>query len=423
MGVKEEVYYYGNRLAVDIPPAILPDEYKVPKPTRMLYPRILERYTYVYGGRGPTPEESVGAAISAAAHRRYRVGVWVPRRWVEEYGFPTDLKLIRIYNPVRNEWIDVTERPSLTLVPYGEGRWRTEIPIDIVRKYNMYAFPTRHPDYPEYAMKVQLQWTSYTRVLIPKKPVIYHFHRHYEPEWNREKKRWTWIIPDDVANDEGLYIAMEMAGSPEAARRLSSPRPDAEMHYENGVVELQFLIPRAWDKSVASRLGKAYRNMVVRNYTLREEVKMEEEVTYNFLIEIRATLITTPPREFYQGHGRHMPLVSESDMAALNITCYNILRYFFLQTAEVKGHFYNPLLSPEFRGKVEETVGVENNKEVDFGEVEKERFGYVIKYIRIVNKSSKRRGKDWIYTTAEIDERLKRMGAIVDANGFVWRGL
>jgi len=427
MGVLRKLYKEKNKIAVDIPPSILPDKYKIPKPTRMLYPRILERNTYVYGGRGPTPEESISAAIAAAKRGRYRVGIWVPRRWVEDYGFPVDLKLVAVYDPAKKRWIEITEKPTLSLVEYGAGRWRAQFPVDIVRKYNMYALPTRHPMYRDYAMRARLQWTSYTRVLRPEKPKIYHFHNIYEPDWNTEKTLWTWYIPDEITKDEGLEKAFEIEERPEARRRLISPVPDAQLHYNDteDVVEVQFIIPRVWDKTVGSMVGKAYRNMVVRNYTLKEEVKMEEAGTpSDFLIEIRATLITTPPREFYEGHGYHMPIVApEGEMAALNITCYNIMRYFFMQTAERRGHLYNPLLSHKFAEKVEETIGYEDNVEVDFGEVEKERFGYVIKYIRIVNRSSKRRGKDWVYTTDEIDRKIKQMGGIVDENGFVWRGL
>lgn len=415
MGYKRALYWHSykkGQLAVAIPPNILPEDIAIATPTKMMVPRILEKATYVYGGRGPTSEEGVKEAIEAAKKRRYRVGIWVPTRWAKEYGYPIDLRLIEIYNPIENRWIKIKEEPLLYLVTFVKDIWRAEIPTSIVRKYNIYAFPTRHPLYDKYAMKVRVRWTAYTMELKPKKELkIYHFGNIYDASWDKINRRWRWIIPKDIAEDEGLLIAMNKGSI-----------PDAEMHYNDDkeYLEIDFIIDPFMDKEVAKELGYARRNMVVRSYVIREEF-VTDKTPEDFLVEIRATFITTPPREFYQKKGKHMRLVVdphiEGDiLAALNITCYNILRYFAMQIAEVKGHLYNPILSEKFQSKMEESIGVEINEKVSFGEVAHDRFGYVNKYFRVYH----RRKGDWVKTTDYIDKKIKRMGGIVDSQGFVW---
>jgi len=397
-----------RKLAVPIPRRLVTIKPPVRTVERM-FPRRFTAKTYIYGG---------GGIITLPDGRKLpRVGV---SGRIDEFFIPIDLKLIAVRKD--DKWVEIPERPILMPVSWTARRWRAEIPAEIRRKYEI--MPREY---------VMLEYTTYVtnwedvrdikkwKKTIEKKKIpvlrIYHDGVIYEvDEFDEKTNRWIWIIPNNVAEDEGLYIAMDIGAI-----------PDAEVYFNEmeNQVELDFIIEAFRDKEVSARLGIARRNMVVRNYTLKQEAIEEGGKTpEDFLIEVRATFITTPVREFYQGKGKHMKLVAgpyEDINGALNITCYNILRYFFMQVAERKGHFYNPILSHKFYEKVEETIGIEKNKVIDYGEAKDERFGYVIKYIRIVNASAKRRGRAWIYLTDEIDRKIKQMGGIVDSRGFVWR--
>ena len=103
---------------------------------------------------------------------------------------------------------------------------------------------------------------------------------------------------------------------------------------------------------------------------------------------------------------------------ALNITCWNIIRYFGREAIK-KEYYYSPLESAAYSEKMKETVGIEKNKYVDYQEVKNDRFFYVNKYVRI-DKTSRGKHKRYVYTTGEIDRRIVEAGGIVDEKGFVW---
>jgi len=423
VGTLAPVKKIDNRLEVEIPNEILPSEYITPKPTELATERIIETTTYVYGGKGPTPEEGLEEAIKLVKQvpSRYRVGIGMPARWVREYGYPIDLRLVEVYDIRKGEWIHVEEEPVLKLVPWGRDRWRAQVPVRIARKYDMYAFPEKHPLFKKYAMPVRLRYKYYTTELRPPKtPRIYHVGLYYTPTWIKNK--WIWRIPKDIECYEPLLTGIETGVS-----------PSAECHYEDGCVNIDFIFSGFAGKLVARKIGYAYRNMAVRNYTSKEEID------YPLLIEIRAFYISNCPKELKKKKKKYMELSK-----ALEITVYNMLRYFFEQEApkEIPGvgvfkNIYNPILTAESKGKIEYTTegvsmeeyeieveGEEKNVKLDFGETEPYPYYKCVKYIRIINEQvyKRRKKKPYVYHNDEIEERLKLHPDVeVDENGFVWK--
>ena len=413
MGVLVPVERIGSVLEVKIPDDIIPEEYKVVTEKRP-ETQIVEGKTYVYRGRGPRLEEGLFEAIREAG-RRYGVGVRFSLDFVEEMGRPVSLKLVRIYYPpipyVRRTGVtvDVVEEPKLTLRPvFDKGRlvgWRVAIPNDIVRKYSLYAFPDRHP-LSIYNPTLYLEWTTYKPVSVVREKLrVYHVGDYYDAWWDADRKKWIWRIPPNTPCFEAAMTGINVGAA-----------PSAQCFFEDGVVYID-LIFSPWGAKVVSRqLGYAYRSMVVRSYTLKKE--FSEYKTEQCDIEIRVTFVTPCPVEFYQSDMTHMKVVTETEKGALNITCWNVIRYFGREAIK-KGYYYSPLESAAYSEKMKETVGVENNEYVDFQEVKDDRFFYVNKYVRI-DKTSRGKRKRHVYTTREIDRRIVEAGGIVDEKGFVW---
>lgn len=403
MGLLVPVNKKDDIIYVDIPLEILPDEYKVPKPTKLLTERIIETTTYVYGGVGPKPNEGLDEAISLVKQTpsRYRVGIGMPTRWVREYGYPADLRLFEIYDIKSGKWIHVKEEPILRLVPWHKEAWRAQVPAPIARKYNMYAFPEEHPLFTKYAMPVRLKYKYYTTVLRPGRPRIYHVGNYYMPIW--EEARWRWRIPKSIDCYKPLSTAFDMHIAPEA-----------QCFFEDDTVYIDFIFSPWGAKAISRRLGYAYRNMIVRSYTLKEEESSWR--TEQCDIEIRATFVTPCPIEYYQDK-KHMKIVSEiGEEEALGITCWNILVYFGrreLEKSSLELMAYSP--------KMKETVSGEKNKLVDYAEVAGDRFFYVNKYVRI-DVTSRGKKRRYEYHTETIDKRIVESGGIVDEKGFVWSG-
>lgn len=454
MGVLVPVRKVGEAIEVEIPNEILPDEYTRERTEVKYVTETVPTVPFIYAGRGPTRREGIFEAIEAARRVRYRLGVMFSVRDVMRRGFPSDLRLVRICYPpvpgIRREevCVDVKERPRITLRPrMVRGRimdWRGAIPVDITRRYGLYAFSRYHP-LVIYNPVLYLEWTSLRTVRIPpKEPDVYHVGEYYKPEWRLG--RWVWKLtkgPCYDAADVGLSIGAA---------------PAAQCFFEDGVVYIDIMFSPYAGKQVARRLGYAYVNSYVRNYTLSEETK--REVDYPLLIEVRATYISACPIEFRQYDTKHMKLCSLDETNALGITVYNVLRNFLVGSrgvptvlaAERKGtvqytlegvslrDYYLGLEEPYGTIKTRdfpfgtalredneliETTGVMINRKYDFSEVQDFPFYRCYKYVRIINEQTYKRHLDrWMYEylNDEIESKLKlQEDKIVDRDGFVWR--
>lgn len=431
MGVLTKITKINEELIVEIPTEILPEEYRIGR-------AFINRPLYVYGNRGPTLREGYFEAIEAARIGRYRVGFTIPESMIKEYGFPRELRLVRIFYPavpgIRREgvWVSVPERPRIALKRYTRTLWHAQIPRHITRSYSLYAFPTRRPRHPLaiYNPIIQLEWIS--DKIIPEVPDVYHLGRYYKPEW--KEKKWIWKIPPNSPCFEPVMVGLSLIGA----------APAAQCFFEDGTVYIDIIFSPSAGKAVARRLGYAYRNMVVRNYSLTEEMK--EEVDYPLALEFRATYLSACPIEFYQSsRDKHIKLID-----ALGITVSNMMQLTYVRAAEKKEtvqltldsfnlreaypHLEGPLArvtrkEEGYFGLTEddelvETMGSEEQVKIDFGEAEPFPFYRCYKYIRIISEHTYKRrgGKPYVYLNDKIESWLKEMpDKIIDKNGFVWR--
>ncbi|MDD3492293.1 MAG: hypothetical protein PHU95_02300 [Candidatus Thermoplasmatota archaeon] len=416
----------GKRVPVDrpkpdvfevfIPEALAPVERLPFKTEEVRFPRQVSTVTYVYGG---------GDVVTVDGVALPRTGVWGRVNPEEGMFIPLDAVLIGVRRD--DIWVPIEEAPRLSVVPWASGRWRASIPKAIRVKYRIVPGMPALIQYSQYVTS----WEELRDIKEWKRTVkrpmltVYHHNIPYDADWIDDG--WLFSLPPAVARMEGLHTAFSLGIV-----------PDALLHYDEGIgaMTCDFDIASGWDdKRVAQYQNSCHRNMAVRNYSLPGG-----EEDYPFLLEVRATLLTTPSKMFYQDGDHHMDL-----LRALDITVYNTLRYFFMQMSD-GGEPYNPMIAGAFEASTEmsissfpleheggvyrddegrpvETMGEEENVRVSYGEAAEFPFGRVDKYIRIVNKHSHaRRGhKPYVYLNDAIEKKCRRMGAIVDKKGFLWR--
>jgi len=457
LGVQVSVFRREGQIEVEIPNEILPEEYVT---TKIRVEKTIDRPLYVYRGRGPRKEEGYFEAIRAARERRYAIGVTIPVSEIpKKIG---EVRLTSIYYPpvpgvrVEGVWVDVPERPLLELRYYTKDLWRAEIPYEIVRKYSLYAFPRDHLLY-LYTPTAKISWEyEVTLPKPPKTPDIYHVGNYYTPEWRRNV--WVWKVPKNNPCYDALETGLDIGA-----------RPFAQCFFEDGTVYIDFLFSPEDGRRVARRLGYAYVNSYVRNYTLTPAVRAEKD--YPFLAEIRATYVSACPIEFRQFGDRHMKLCSLEGKSALGITVWNILHNFFVgmhgrntllsaeakdtvwytvEEVDLRDYYYERLYEewgedaepygtlyktlPAFGLKEDdsliETAGTMINEKYDYEEIKSFPFYRCYKYVRVINEQSYKRAirgarkyrQMYEYLNHEIESELKtHPDKIVDKDGFIWR--
>jgi hypothetical protein len=417
---------------VNIPEGLVPEIEQLPfELGELAVEREMQGITYIYGGGGVTIVD----------------GVPVPRtgisgRVLPEEGLfiPIDLRLKAVLR--EGVWVPITETPLLTVTKWSNRRWRAGIPKKIRVKYVLVPDEPVLLSYSKYAES----WEEFEdikkwRKVGKKVPVLYvnHDGEGYEAAWVDD--HWEWVVPSFMIEQEGIRTAMEMGGEPEV---------EAHFNRDTKYLDVDFIIrPGFSDKRVAMQRGGCYRNMAVRNYTIKPEMLDDPDADASvrlapFLLEIRATFLTTPKKTFIQddSHTVHMDILK-----ALNITVYNMFAYFFFRQAP-SGIWYNPLFSDKFdeatqetqdaftlewdndeyadnKGEIVETMGEEENVEVSYGEAAEFPFGYCYKYVRIINMASHqgRKRKPYIYTNKKIERKMRGMREYVwvDKNGFLWK--
>lgn len=416
---------------VDIPEDIIPEIEQLPfELGELAVEREMQGITYIYGGGGVTIVD----------------GVEVPRtgvsgRVLPEEGLfiPIDLRLQAVLRD--GEWVPITETPLLTVTQWSQRRWRAGFPKKIRVKYKLLPDEPVLMTYTKYAE----DWEEFTdikqwRKVGKKVPVLYITHdgETFEAAWQDD--HWEWVIPGYMTMQEGIRTAIDMQGHPEV---------EAHFNRDTKHLDVDLVIrPGFSDKRVAMQDGSCYRNMAVRNYTIKPEMLSDPDADDSvrlapFLLEIRATYLTTPKKTFIQddSHTVHMEILK-----ALNITVYNMFAYFFFRQSP-SGIWYNPLFSDNFdeatretrdaftlqwdndayennKGEIVETMGEEENVEVSYGEAAEFPFGYCYKYIRIINMASHRRNRrPYVYTNKQIERKMRDMRKYVrvDKNGFLWK--
>ncbi|MFW6173130.1 MAG: hypothetical protein ACOC5T_05240 [Elusimicrobiota bacterium] len=401
MGTLVDVEWYRQPdiLAVYIPHAALPRKWHSPevKIEELEESRTYETTTYIYGGRAPPKDATISEAIKMLKNRQYRVGVRGRSDWVKEYGMPTDLALVSVYDPKQKKWIKITEQPKLTVRRWGASyRWRSQIPMKIADKYNMYATPTGAE---KRSMRVKVRYTSF----VPKQYItrylnVRHMYTVYKTRWNNNRKQWLLIVPRDTASYQQMIEGMTFP--------LAPITPIAECYYnkEKDYVEIDFIIPGADGKAVSRATDLAFRNMHVNNYSLTEI----DTLDYPFNVEIRATFISCSPRLWRQDEEYRSTVIT-----ALKATVANMQSRFLppLQSAIKKG--------VKKGGEIDVTEGEEKNKNISYGETEGFEYDYCIKYIRIRNESKPKEG--WEYHTKRIEKDLAVKDNLkIDKHGFIW---
>lgn len=266
--------------------------------------------------------------------------------------------------------------------------------------------------------------------------VVQHMNRTYNTE-NYAPNKWRWRIPKEIDCHPVLITALNMNIFPRAECHLS-PLQD--------IIFVDFNFTKASARVISERMGYAFRNMAVRNYTATMETD------YPFLCEIRATYITSCPKAFYQPDEIHHTPIKQ----ALEITVYNMLKHFFPKlkdeyeyslmswadhkdaidyvTSKVNLRRRHPQIpiDADWKKRYMEYESESEGIQEEFS-LEEKRFYQCIKYVRILNESSyKDQDLDrWVYTDADINEiilgrqqtrRAKGLSPEVelDINGFLW---
>jgi len=398
MGIHTRVYEIEGQLAINIPTQALP-EGKIQLVEEIVIVPGYEAQTTTWYDVLVRPYKG-----RTAVHLTYSEGV-SPDVAMETLGLDTSKPIwIKLYNSSR--WI----RAHYYHGSYG----RVWIPTPVVRR-------TRIREYEVYPVIIRGTTLPVTTKKIVRKRVrnviVSHFNREYNTE-NYAVNRWRWIIPDHIVCHPILKRSLELGVTPEC-----------ECHLVNDIIQVDFIFSDVSGKFVSRDLGFAYRSMAVRNYTATVDVD------YPFLVEIRATILTNCPKEFYQNPHQYQRL-----MDALGITVANMTYFFtksvrhaekvdkvkFIQTRidklKIADLDYDPVVFEEYP-LINETEGEEENMKISFGETMDYPFYKAIKYIRIINEQSyKRRGdNDYIYLNDEIEDVLHKNPLVdVDANGFVW---
>lgn len=224
---------------------------------------------------------------------------------------------------------------------------------------------------------------------------INHMGEEYTAElWRPGWPYWRWRIPRTLICHEALLTAMTLP--------LAPIIPEAEAFYnpDRDLVELDFIIPEG--KTVSRKIGYAFRNMRVNNYSLSDPKAVE----YPVLFEIRATWLSSCPRLWRQDEEHRTTLID-----ALGITVENI-QFFFTQSLQ------GAIKKEELKrgGTIEVTEGDEVNKKVSYGETEPFKYDHCEKYVRMRAKSG-----TWEYHTERIEGDLRaNPNCIVDEKGFIW---
>ena len=392
MGVILPLKQVEKKIELHIPEEYIPEEAIVEefKPIKIEKPRILQTTAYIYGGGGVKIRYTYrGTPPRAYAVRIPRVGV----SGLIEKGIPLNLTLTHVF--IDGRWEEVIEKPVLHPTTWTRKRWRAEIPSAIRYKYIIEPGTPLRLSYTEYVEK----WVKLKKIRL----FIYCYGDIYETYYNPEARNAIWVIPDNIESYQNLLQGF-----------IEQTAPSAECHFDGNRVYIDFIFSSFAGKYISSKTRFAYRSMAVRNYTATEEVD------YPFLAEIRAFIITTCPKTFYQDKTRYMKLLD-----ALRITVEN-MTYFFttsIRHAEKKGAVLYEI-TPVFLEEMPEveTYGEEDNIKLSYGETEPYPYYKVIKYIRIINEqTAKRRRKPYIYHNDVIEKEL-RMNSIVkiDKNGFIW---
>lgn len=410
------VYKIDDRLAMNIPSAVLP------KATL----QYVEEEEIIPGH--PTAVMEWIPLVLGALQRDGRIPMFLP---------PTLMGRLNL---------DVTKPIRVRL--YGEpGRWftshlwhrplrdRVHIPRGTVRKLKLR--PHTHwfvylsgTTLPERRIRMVPQMT--------RKVIVQHINKTYHPE-RVGVDSWRWTIPETIS----CYVVLTTAID-------TGITPVAQCHLEKEIIYVDFTIPTHVARLVSEKVGTAWRNMAVRNYTASPTYEIE----YPFLCEIRATYLSNCPLEFYQFDEKKYYKLKQ----ALETTVYNMMNYFF-PSAELEMEYssisyadhidkiettenmiflptrYPKSKYPKFKFPIPDITSPGAGEDLDnIGDIDRiYPFYKCIKYIRVINEDVyKGKKKAYIYKDDGVEAIIMRYEeqraqqdidarVWIDDNGFVWR--
>ena len=397
MGVETRIYRLDDELAINVPSSVLPpaqiyrEEKYTPSyyaETRNTYPVIVRPYT----GRTAVLLTPMGGIAPYVA--------------MQELGLDT-AKPIEIRLHGYREWI-----PAHIYHGYYGRVW---VPADIAKR-------TKIREYTSYPAFIR----GWTPAIVPEEVVrrevlIRHFGTRYQAQ-EYGNDRYRWVIPHHLESYPVIKVAADRGISPKC-------RCHYDIQYQD--IQTDFMIEKHDAKDLGYATGIFYRNMAVRNYTATIETR-----GYPFLAELRATLITNVPQEYYQTREHYLKLID-----ALGITVQNMV-FFFMKSvrhAEKKDKVswtqqkidkVMVTATPDFEYDIiDETYGLEINEKIDYGEAMDFKIGHVEKYIRIINEQSYKRNDfnphrqdEWfVYQDDEIEAVLAANPFVdIDEYGMVW---
>jgi hypothetical protein len=318
--------------------------------------------------------------------------------------------------------------------PYGHGKWldahlyhnyygRVWIPDRIVQsrkmqEYDVYPVLIRGYSQPEYKRE------------ITRRRVARVFINHMDNEYPAQEyflNRWRWVIPKNITCYDVLLKAFELGFSPICECYEA----------KKGRINVDFIFDEIDADIIAKTIGRAYRNMSVRNYTATVEID------YPFLAECRATYTSVCPKKYYS-------YLELELMKSLSITVLNLVKYFFqpakpglpysgLSYAQMKKkvkfvqtELYLPDEYPQVTECPETLVdGLEENTQISYHEIPDYPYGRAknfyrcIKYVRVVNEHSykymQEQNSEYEYFDDYINRLCSKLYSIkVDSKGFVW---
>jgi len=419
MGIRTRVYQLDEDIAINIPSKALP-EAKL---------QLIEEREEIPGFLGETEEE-----VPLLAGRRQkdgRIALHIPHHIMEGFDIdPNKDVKIRLYK-LPGVWYTSHIHHYFPHRTVRDRRvWIPSVMADRfkIKDYEFYPAFIRATTRPTW--KIRLVEREVRTV------VIQHMGRTYKTE-NYAPNKWRWRIPKDIECHPVLTTAITM-----------NIFPDAECHLAplEDIIFVDFIFTKASARIVSEKVGYAFRNMAVRNYSATMETD------YPFLCEIRATYITSCPKSFYQPDEIHHTKIKK----ALEITVYNILKHFFPKvkkeyeysimswadhidaidfvTSRVNIRRRHPKIPVDTRWK-EKYMEYESEGEgvQEEFKIEAKRFYQCIKYVRVLNEASYKAQdlERWVYTDIDIDSIIlaKQHDRIamglspeveIDSNGFIW---
>jgi len=263
-----------GQYVLDIPDTEIPAFRPVEIPEKVMLPAD----TYIYGG---------GSIVTVDNVRIPRTGV------SGKMPIPIFPKLTHYKKRGARKWIYITEEPTLTAGYWRSGFWRASIPRAIRVKYRILP-----------GNDVLLVYTEKVPAWLVS---VYHLGREYTARWYPREHVVRWVIPIDMLCYTAIDTALE-----------SGIACSGDCHITTDGVTVDIVFSDFGGRRTSQKTERCYRYMAVRNFNLENEIG-----EYPVNAEIRATYITTCPKEYCYSENNFMPLTN-----AIEITIRNLQSWF-----------------------------------------------------------------------------------------------